>query len=102
MHPYLPHTDQEIKEMLAEIGVDSIEELFRDIPEELRLDRELKIDDSKSEIELRRIFNDLVSRNTCTNSLVCFLGAGAYDHYIPSIVDFLSTRDESRYFASHV
>jgi glycine dehydrogenase subunit 1 len=94
MHPYLPHTDQEIKEMLAEIGVDSIEELFRDIPEELRLDRELKIDDSKSEIELRRIFNDLVSRNTCTNSLVCFLGAGAYDHYIPSIVDFLSSRSE--------
>src|SRR6056297_1891713 len=94
MHPYLPHTDQEIKEMLAEIGVDSIEELFKDIPKELMLDRELKIDDSKSEIELRKIFNGLVSRNTCTNSLVCFLGAGAYDHYIPSIVDFLSSRSE--------
>ncbi len=94
MHPYLPHTEQEIEEMLAEIGVNSIEELFKDIPKELMLDRELNIDDTKSEIELRKIFNNLVSRNTCTNSLVCFLGVGAYDHYIPSVVDFLSSRSE--------
>ncbi len=94
MHPYLPHTDEEIKQMLEEVGVGSLEELFSDIPQDLILDRDLKMDDSKSEIELRRIFNELVSRNTCTNSLVCFLGAGAYDHYIPSIVDFLSSRSE--------
>lgn len=94
MHPYLPHTDKDIEEMLQVIGVKSIEDLFADIPEEVRLQRQLEIPDSHSEIEILRQIKKLVKKNQTTEDLINFLGAGAYDHYIPSTINPIMSRSE--------
>ncbi|MDD5729888.1 MAG: aminomethyl-transferring glycine dehydrogenase subunit GcvPA [Candidatus Omnitrophica bacterium] len=88
---YTPHTPQEIKEMLKAIGVSSIDELFSDIKKELR-PKSFNIPEGKSEQEVLRYFKELGARNN--TGLVSFLGAGFYDHYIPSVVDALAGRPE--------
>lgn len=94
MHPYISATEKDIKEMLDVIGVSSIDELFADIPEKVRFRGELDIPESKSEIEVRKYFNDLASKNVTTDDKVCFLGGGAYDRYIPSAVPAITSRSE--------
>lgn len=94
MHPYIPNTDNDINEMLSAIGVNSIEELFKDIPKDVRLNRELNLPDSFSEIEVRRALGSLANKNKSTEDLTCFLGAGSYDHYIPSVIKHLVSRSE--------
>lgn len=94
MHPYLPNGEREIEVMLKTIGVDSIEALFEDIPKEVRLGRKLNLGDSMSEIELRSHMKNLGGKNKSTEELTCFLGAGAYDHYVPSVVDAITSRSE--------
>jgi glycine dehydrogenase subunit 1 len=94
MFPYIPNGDHEKELMLKSIGLDSMEDLFSDVPAEVRLGRKLNLGDPMSEVELRRHMKGLGSKNKDTNELVCFLGAGAYDHYIPSVVDHLSSRSE--------
>ncbi|MGI6485677.1 MAG: aminomethyl-transferring glycine dehydrogenase subunit GcvPA [Tepidanaerobacteraceae bacterium] len=94
MHKYIPHTKADEKELLDSIGVDSIDELFEDIPKHLRLNRELQLNKALSEIEISRHMIALSKMNKSTNELTCFLGAGAYDHYIPSIVKHLASRSE--------
>ncbi len=94
MYPYLPHTEEDIKQMLEVIGVDSVAQLFSDIPANVRLSRALDFAEHKSELEVRRIFNDLAQMNVGADQLVNFLGAGAYDHYIPSVVGHLAGRSE--------
>lgn len=94
MHRYIPNTDADERLMLDSVGVKSIEDLFVDIPGELRLDRKLDIRSALSELELSSHMKKLGNTNKSTDDLVCFLGAGAYDHYIPSIVRHLAMRSE--------
>jgi len=80
--------------MLEAIGVDSIEDLFADIPAELRLDRPLELPDGLSETEVFDLLAALAARNADADSELCFLGAGMYDHYVPAIVDAITQRSE--------
>ena len=91
---YLSLTDRDREEMLAAIGVSSVEELFRDIPAGVRLDRELELEPPLGEQELTRHLEELASRNVDTKRELSFLGAGIYDHYVPAIVDAVLQRGE--------
>ncbi|WP_246615232.1 aminomethyl-transferring glycine dehydrogenase subunit GcvPA [Clostridium thailandense] len=94
MHPYLPLTEEDKAIMLKTIGVDSIDELFSDIPGAVQLNRKLNINRGMSEIEVQAYLNNLSGLNKNCNDLVCFLGAGAYDHYIPSLTKHIVSRSE--------
>lgn len=94
MFPYISNTDQEQKKMLENIGASSIDELFEDIPENLQLKRRLNINQPMSELEVNKEIKKLAERNLNNEELVCFLGAGAYDHYIPSVVKHITGRSE--------
>jgi glycine dehydrogenase subunit 1 len=91
--PFIPHTEDDIKEMLATIGVEHIDELFDEIPEELRCARaELdEIPPAMSEMEITRLMR---ARARDDGQALCFIGAGAYDHHIPAAVWELATRGE--------
>ncbi|MFO7731027.1 MAG: glycine dehydrogenase, partial [Spirochaetia bacterium] len=91
MFPYLPHTDKEIKEMLSDIGVDSIDELFADIPAKIRFKNELNLPQGQSELEVYKRLQALADNN---QQAVSFLGAGNYDHLITSTVGALMGRTE--------
>lgn len=91
---YLPMTETDRDEMLQAIGVDSIEELFADIPSDIRFKGQLNIEKALKEPELIKFFNRLAAKNTSTKSVPSFLGAGVYDHYIPSIVNHVISRSE--------
>jgi glycine dehydrogenase subunit 1 len=91
---YLSLTERDREEMLAAIGVDTVEELFRDIPESVRLGRELDLEPALSEQELSRLFEELATRNVDTSRELSFLGAGMYDHYVPAVVDTVLQRGE--------
>src|SRR5438128_12463406 len=80
--------------MLDAIGVDSIEELFDQIPEGVRLGRALELEPALSEPELVAHLTELASRNVDTGREVSFLGAGIYDHYVPAVVDAVLARGE--------
>ena len=90
---YIPHTDADRREMLEAIGVESIEDLFRDIPPDLRIER-LDLPDGLSELEVRRHLTTLAEKNANLDEYACFLGAGAYDHFVPSVVRALTSRGE--------
>ena len=77
--------------MLDVIGVSSLEDLYAEVPEELKLHRELDIPQSKSEIEVRRIIRAMADKN---RKLVPFAGAGVYDHYVPSMIPYITSRSE--------
>lgn len=94
MHRYIPSTAEEKQEMLNEIGVESIMDLFSDIPENLRLGRDLNLEKSKSELELMKHLHGLGAKNKSLDELVCFLGAGSYDHFIPTTIKHLASRSE--------
>jgi glycine dehydrogenase subunit 1 len=94
MSKYIPNTDEQKREMLSEIGAAGIEELFRDIPERIRLNRPLNLPKALSDIELKKHMQMISDKNSDTDHYTCFLGAGAYDHYIPSIIDHLLSRQE--------
>ncbi len=88
---FFPHTPDDIQKMLTRIGASTLDDLFAEIPEELKLSGELNLPSAKSEIEVRRIVSALAEKNT---SLTCFAGAGAYDHYTPALVPYLAQRSE--------
>jgi len=90
MFKYLPHTQQDIEEMLQVIGVKSIDDLFLEIPEELK-HLDLNVPFSHSELEIHQRFQTLANKNI---PLIPFVGAGAYDHYTPSIIRHLIERQE--------
>jgi glycine dehydrogenase subunit 1 len=87
-------TDADRKEMLAAIGVGSIEDLFADIPEAVRFRGELDLGLALSEPELAAHLEELASRNADTRCELSFLGAGIYDHYVPAVVDAVLQRGE--------
>ena len=91
---YLPDTEQDKKEMLDLLNMSSIEELFADIPSELRLKGELNIPEADSEPILIKKMKKLAARNINADQYPTFLGAGTYDHYIPSVVDHMISRSE--------
>ncbi len=91
---FVPHTPQEIKAMLQAIGLESTEDLFSDIPENLKLQRELDLPKGLDEMTLRREVTSLSQENIHTEDYINFLGAGAYDHYRPSIINHLISRSE--------
>src|SRR6476660_7174577 len=80
--------------MLAAIGVDSVADLFSEIPADVRLDRPLQIDPALTEGELWAHLSELAGRNSGTGSELSFLGAGIYDHYVPAVVDMMMQRGE--------
>jgi glycine dehydrogenase subunit 1 len=84
---FIPTTCDQQVQMLARIGVDSVDSLFEDVPAAARLDRPLGLPAEMGEIELSAYIDQLAGRNSDTSRLVSFLGAGCYDHYVPAIVD---------------
>ncbi|MDX9916399.1 MAG: aminomethyl-transferring glycine dehydrogenase subunit GcvPA [Gudongella sp.] len=94
MHPYIPATPEDIQEMLKAIGLESVDQLFDDIPKEVHLKDGLDIPDSKSELEVAAYLKNLAEKNCSMSQMTSFLGAGTYDHYIPAIVDRLISRSE--------
>ncbi len=80
--------------MLKVVGLNSVDELFSDIPEEVKLKRDLNLEIGKSELEVSKIVKRLSEENLSLEDLTCFLGAGAYDHYIPSIIKHITSRSE--------
>lgn len=91
MFKYFPHTADDVKQMLDVIGVKSLDDLYAEIPEELKLKRDLDIPSEKSELEIRQIIGGMAAEN---KALTCFAGAGVYDHYTPSVVPYLASRSE--------
>jgi glycine dehydrogenase subunit 1 len=92
-HPYIPLTDDDRRAMLATIGAASVDELFAEIPSEHR-DPALELPPALSEPELLREIGALAAKNRSTGPLPSFLGAGAYRHFIPSVVDHIIRRGE--------
>ncbi|MCH5225196.1 MAG: aminomethyl-transferring glycine dehydrogenase subunit GcvPA [Muribaculaceae bacterium] len=90
-HKYMPHSEEDIREMLKKIGVESIDDLYSDVPEEVIFHKEYAIPSALSEIELRKHFDELSKKN---KPLIIFGGGGAYDHYAPSVVPHLLSRSE--------
>ncbi|HWT31764.1 MAG TPA: aminomethyl-transferring glycine dehydrogenase subunit GcvPA, partial [Propylenella sp.] len=91
---YLPHTDQDRADMLARIGAQNIDELFRDIPEDKRLKNLVDLPLRKSELEVSRTLRGLAKRNHAAGDGPFFVGAGAYRHHVPASVDHIIQRSE--------
>src|SRR3989339_903830 len=92
--PYIPHTDTNIREMLAAANVANLDDLFSSIPKELRLAKPLALPAPLSEIEATKLLSELAGQNTNLAQTPSFLGAGCYNHFIPAVVDHLSARSE--------
>jgi len=93
-HRYIPNAGEDVREMLAVVGVDSIDRLFDSIPADVKLDRLLDVPGPWSEIESRRWFRALAARNVTAVDHISFLGGGAYAHYQPACIDQLLLRAE--------
>ncbi len=91
---YIPLTETEQQEMLAAIGASSVDELFHDIPDYLRLKHPLNLPSAMSEWALLHHARQMSSENVPHDSVPCFLGAGSYRHFIPAIVPYLVSRTE--------
>ena len=91
--PYVPSTDSDRRQMLDAIGVDSVEELFQDIPEQHR-NPALALPPPRSEFELMREVAELSAMNSVPGEFACFLGAGSYRHHVPAIVRQITSRSE--------
>jgi glycine dehydrogenase subunit 1 len=91
---YTSVTEQDLREMLGAVGAGSLEELFADVPEGVRLGRELDLPEGRSEQEVFDELSALAARNRHCDDEVSFLGAGMYDHYVPALVDSILQRSE--------
>ncbi len=91
---YLSNTREIQQEMLAAIGIESLEQLFSAIPATMRLQRKLDLPPAMGELELSQHMGRLAARNQSPASTVCFLGGGSYDHFVPAVVDALASRSE--------
>lgn len=88
---YFPHTEDEIKQMLAQAGMESLDDLYSDVPECIRFRGKYDLPDPKSESEIRTFFEQLGNKNL---RLTVFAGAGCYDHYTPAVVPNILSRSE--------
>ena len=91
MYKYFPHTADDLQAMLARAGVKTLDGLYADIPEAIRFRREYNLPEAMSEVELRRLFDQIAAFN---QPLTVFAGAGIYDHYAPSVVQNIIQRSE--------
>jgi len=91
MYKYFPHTDSDLQAMMAKVGIGSLDELYADVPEAIRFRGDYQLPSEMSELEVRQLFEQLGSQN---RQLVCFAGAGVYDHYTPSVIPQLLQRSE--------
>lgn len=90
-YKFFPHTEDDLKEMLAKVGVKSLDDLYAEVPESIRFKGEYDLPSEMSEMEIRRFFDSLGNKN---KQLTCFAGAGVYDHYTPSVVPNIVERSE--------
>ena len=90
-YKFFPHTEEDLKEMLAKAGVSSLEELYAEVPESIRFKGDYDLPEAMSELEIRQLFDALGKDN---KQLVCFAGAGTYDHYTPSAIPSIIQRSE--------
>jgi glycine dehydrogenase subunit 1 len=93
MH-YLPHTEEDVRQMLAAIGVGAVEDLFCEVPNDIRLKRPLQLPGPLAESDLLRELQRLAAVNATPAGFSSFLGGGAYHHFIPAVVDHLISRSE--------
>lgn len=91
---YTLNTPADQKAMLTAIGADTLDELFRNVPQILRLQRPLAVPPALTEIELQQHMAGLAAKNQAASTAVCFLGGGSYDHFIPAVVDVVAARSE--------
>src|SRR3990167_4790904 len=96
---YLPHTEQDIKEMLAKIGIKEISDLFNSIPSALRLEKPLNLPASLSESELVQTLQRMGKHNPDHEEYTQFLGGGSYSHFSPTLINHLLLRRE--FFTSY-
>jgi glycine dehydrogenase subunit 1 len=89
--PFIPHTEDEVEAMLGEIGADSIDDLFDEIPRELLIEDLVGVPDALSEQEIARLMRTRAAQD---RGALCFIGAGAYEHHIPAVVWDITTRGE--------
>lgn len=89
--PYIPHTQQDVSEMLSNLNIDNIDALFSEIPQNLRINQLNNIPQGLSEMELARLMQERADNNLKTQ---CFVGAGAYEHYVPAVVWDIVSRGE--------
>ncbi|HSQ27369.1 MAG TPA: aminomethyl-transferring glycine dehydrogenase subunit GcvPA [Anaerolineales bacterium] len=96
VYPYIPNSVPEIKaQMMKDVGVESIDEFYSNIPNELRLNRRLNLPEPfLSEYALRRHVESILSRNQHTGKFLSFLGAGCWPHYVPAVCDEINSRSE--------
>jgi glycine dehydrogenase subunit 1 len=92
--PYLYNTPDDQRQMLEAIGAKTIDELFDQIPPEMRLGRALDLPPALGELELHQHMTALAAKNQHIGQKVCFLGGGAYDHFVPAAIDMLASRGE--------
>ncbi len=90
---YTPHSPQEIEEMLNVIGIKSVEDLFEKVPAKYRYP-DLDLPQGLTEMEVAAELNEIATANASSDEFISFLGAGAYNHYIPSVVDAILSRGE--------
>ena len=91
MYKYFPHTEDDLRDMLAKTNVDSLDALYAQIPESIRFKGDYQLPSEMSELEVRQLFEKLGSQNY---QLTCFAGYGVYDHYMPSVIPSLLQRSE--------
>jgi glycine dehydrogenase subunit 1 len=91
---YLPHTEEDIRQMLDAIGVKNLDDLFVEIPAALRLNRPIDLPEPLSEAELLRQLSRMTAEHAAAPVFSSFLGGGAYNHFIPAVVDQLASRSE--------
>ncbi|HAV10182.1 MAG TPA: aminomethyl-transferring glycine dehydrogenase subunit GcvPA [Dehalococcoidia bacterium] len=91
--PYVPNVDADRQEMLKAIGVSTVDELFKDVPKKF-LNAEFKLPPPLSELELKEKLRQIASKNVNTEEYACFLGAGFYQHFIPSVIHHVTGRSE--------
>lgn len=91
---YTPNPDDAVQDMLKSIGMNNLDELFSDIPADMMMKKKLNIPDGMCEMSLRKHMQDLAAKNITVDEYPCFLGAGAYDHYIPEALQQLLLRSE--------
>src|SRR4051794_14464875 len=94
MSRYTSATEADRQEMLAAVGVETIDDLFADVPAGVRLDRALDLPPGKPEQEVYAKLRDLAASNVSAEDELSFLGAGMYDHYVPALIDSILQRSE--------
>ncbi len=91
MFKYFPHTEEDLQVMMETVGVKSLDDLYAEVPDEIRFKGDYQLPEQMSEVEVRQLFEQLGSQN---EQLRCFAGAGVYDHYTPAAIPNLLSRSE--------